>query len=68
MWEPVGGATQLAMIGKSDPINIFFNMPVTIPAAGADAVTMTYTDNFKYLTAAAVTVEQAVAVTQAADS
>jgi len=63
-----GGATTLSMIGKSDPINIFFNMPVTVAATGADAVTLTYTDNFKYLTATAVTAEQAVTVTQGADN
>lgn len=63
-----GGATQLGMIGKSDPISLFFNMPVGVPATGADAVTLTYTDNFKYLTAAAVVVEQAVTVSQGADN
>lgn len=52
------GGTALTMIGKSDPIVVVFNMPLT--SGSTDAMTLSYVDNFKNLAAAAVTAEQAI--------
>lgn len=57
------GGTAMNVIGAGDGLNLFFNMPVT-----PDSVTMTYTDNFKALTAAAVTVEMAVTTALSSDN
>lgn len=57
------GGTTMNFIGKSDPIKLLFNMPVS---STTDTVTMTYSDSFKSLTAAAVTAE--VTVTAALSS
>lgn len=56
----------MPFIGASDPIKVLFNMPVTLASTTTDSVTMTYLDNFKSLTAAAVTAE--VTVTAALSS
>lgn len=52
------GGIALTMIGRSEPYAMVFNMPLT--AASVDALTMTYTDDFKNLAVAAVTAEQAI--------
>lgn len=62
-----GGAV-INMIGKSDPIKMLFNMPVALPATTTDAVTMTYTDNFKTLSATVTAVVTDVPVTAALSS
>ncbi|MEK6726289.1 MAG: hypothetical protein AABY54_07050 [Deltaproteobacteria bacterium] len=60
------GGTPMNVIGKSDPVKLLFNMPVALPTTTTDGVTMTFTDNFKTLTAAAVVTE--VTVTAALSS
>lgn len=62
------GGTPIGMIGKSDPIKMLFNMPVALPATTTDGVTMTYTDSFKSLTAAAPAAVTEVTVTAALSS
>lgn len=60
------GGTVISVIGKSEPVKLLFNMPVALPTTTTDGVTMTFTDNFKTLTAAAVVTE--VTVTAALSS
>lgn len=60
------GGTALTVIGKSEPVKLLFNMPVALPTTTTDGVTMTFTDNFKTLTAAAAVTE--VTVTAALSS
>jgi hypothetical protein len=62
------GGTALNMLGKDDAVKLFYNVPIELPTTGADGVTMTYTDDFATLTAAAVLAETAVTAALSTDS
>ena len=60
------GGAAMTMLGASDPLKLYYNMPITVQTTGEDSLTLTYPDNFKQLDAAAVTAEVTVSATTSA--
>lgn len=54
-------------IPAAGPIKVLYNMPVTIAGTATDSVTLSYTDNFKTLTSAAVAGETTVTAALSTD-